>query len=102
MHPTILAAAQRLQSTFHPARILLVGSWARGEQTADSDIDLVVLFDHSVDWQLAGAMRGALRGLPASFDIMATSLSEWQQREQLRASFEHVLAREAVEFGGHV
>lgn len=97
MNPTIVAAAKRIQALFHPARILLVGSWARGTATDDSDIDLVVLFDHAVDWRVVGKIRGALRGLPSSFDIFATSEADWQARQRTASSFEHVLAQGAVD-----
>ncbi len=97
MNPNITAAAQRIQEVFHPTRILLVGSWARGTATDDSDIDLVVLFDHAVDWRLVGKIRGALRGLPSSFDIFATSEADWQARQCASSSFERVLAEGAVD-----
>lgn len=97
MNPHIAAAAQRIQEIFHPTRILLVGSWARGTATDDSDIDLVVLFDHAVDWRLVGKIRGALRGLPSSFDIFATSEADWQARQRAASSFERVLSEGAVD-----
>lgn len=97
MNPNIAAAAQRIQEIFYPTRILLVGSWARGTATDDSDIDLVVLFDHAVDWRLVGKIRGALRGLPSSFDIFATSEADWQARQRAASSFERVLAEGAVD-----
>lgn len=35
--------AQRIVQEVHPQRILLFGSWARGEGNPDSDIDLLVV-----------------------------------------------------------
>lgn len=40
---TIRAMADVLVRRFHPKRIILFGSWARGTQTPDSDVDLLVV-----------------------------------------------------------
>ncbi len=38
----------RIARDFHPLRIILFGSHARGDATADSDVDLLVEFDRPV------------------------------------------------------
>ncbi|MGD0093516.1 MAG: nucleotidyltransferase domain-containing protein, partial [Planctomycetota bacterium] len=37
----IRAFAKRVVAEFHPQRIVLFGSYARGAATADSDVDLL-------------------------------------------------------------
>ncbi|MGD0090274.1 MAG: nucleotidyltransferase domain-containing protein [Planctomycetota bacterium] len=39
----IRAFAKRVAAEFHPQRIILFGSYARGEATPDSDVDLLVI-----------------------------------------------------------
>ena len=42
----IQAMATRIVERFAPVRIVLFGSYARGEATEDSDVDLLVEFEH--------------------------------------------------------
>jgi predicted nucleotidyltransferase len=39
----IQAFAKRVAAEFHPQRIILFGSYSRGEATADSDVDMFVI-----------------------------------------------------------
>jgi len=41
----IHAAVQRIVERFHPAKIILFGSCARGSAGPDSDVDLLVIMD---------------------------------------------------------
>lgn len=38
-------AIKRVVERFHPAKVVLFGSYARGEAAADSDVDLLVVMD---------------------------------------------------------
>ena len=42
----IQACARKVAEEFHPEKIVLFGSYAYGNPTADSDIDLLVVMDH--------------------------------------------------------
>lgn len=42
---TIQEVADKIAKEFKPEKIILFGSWAWGEPTADSDIDLLVIQD---------------------------------------------------------
>ena len=84
------------------SRVLLYGSVARGEQTPDSDIDLVAVFDDLGDyadrWRLKGALTEAARqacGWPVQ--VRVTDRPEWQIRsEHLRWTLERRIAPEVV------
>lgn len=41
----IRRVAEQIADRFHPRKIILFGSHARGEARADSDVDLMVIFD---------------------------------------------------------
>lgn len=38
--------AERVGMRFHPERVILFGSYARGGATDDSDVDLLVIMEH--------------------------------------------------------
>lgn len=74
--------ARRLAEEFHPEKIILFGSWARGDQRAHSDVDMMVIlpFDGS-SVQKGAEMR--LR-VPASFalDLLPVTPSDFKGRVQ--------------------
>lgn len=69
----IRAATDRIVHEFHPLRVLLFGSHARGEARPDSDIDLLVVFAAVADRvQAAAAIMQALVDLPIACDVLVT------------------------------
>ncbi len=70
-------AVQRIARRFDPLRIILFGSWARGDARPDSDIDLLVVLPHVENKRLAAIRIGnELSDLPASKDIVVTTPEE--------------------------
>ena len=67
---------------FEPTEIILFGSYAKGEQNADSDVDLLVVFKHVVDKAAqAVRIRRAIGRVDSGVDIVVSSereLAEWQ------------------------
>ncbi|MGA9072240.1 MAG: nucleotidyltransferase domain-containing protein [Terracidiphilus sp.] len=59
-----------------PSRVILFGSWARGDAQWDSDLDLAVLVPDSAEPEL-GSLRRRLRRkldeLPMSIDLVVTT-----------------------------
>src|SRR5208282_4252934 len=59
-----------------PSRVILFGSWARGEAKWDSDLDLAVLLDDAREEEL-GVIRRVLRRkldeIPMSIDLVLTT-----------------------------
>jgi predicted nucleotidyltransferase len=56
-----------------PSRVILFGSWARGEAKWDSDLDLAVLLPNSAESELPNlhrSLRGKLREIPMSIDLV--------------------------------
>jgi predicted nucleotidyltransferase len=70
-------AVRRLAALFHPQRIVLFGSRARGDSRPDSDIDLLVIAESAepVHVRMARAQR-ALRGLPVPIDVFVCTPQE--------------------------
>ncbi len=48
---------QELRERFHIRRIALFGSWARGEPSEQSDIDILVEFDRPIGWEIVDVHR---------------------------------------------
>jgi len=74
-------AAEILRRQFPVRQILLYGSKARGDDDAESDIDLLVLMDHPMDLSERGEVIGALYPLQREHGVMLSPLilseEEW-------------------------
>lgn len=67
---------RRIVKHFHPDRIVVFGSQARGDATPDSDIDLLVVVEDGSDRrQLVRSIRMALADIAVSKDIFVTTPS---------------------------
>jgi len=81
--------ALRIASEFRAERIILFGSYARGNPTADSDVDLLVILPHrGKGWRLAAEIRSQLR---PSFplDLLVRAPEELSDRLALGDLFLH-------------
>ena len=76
----IRAFCQRIAQVYHPRRIILFGSHARGEAGADSDVDLLVVMPHEGSgWRKAADIRQHVHPTFA-LDLLVRSPEELQQR----------------------
>ena len=74
---SIAAAVQALAEGAHPQKILLFGSYARGDATADSDLDLLVIADEVNDRASEMVrLRRLLRPLRVPADVLVYSADE--------------------------
>jgi predicted nucleotidyltransferase len=70
-------AIERIRRQFDPVRIILFGSWARGQARPDSDLDLLVVLPHVENKRRAAVeILRALNGLPVSKDVVVTTPEE--------------------------
>ena len=80
----IQTMTDRIVRDFHPLRLILFGSHARGEARPDSDIDLLVVLPQVANKRLAAvAIRRALADLPVCKDIVVTTPEEITRRGDL-------------------
>ena len=69
--PTIV---ERIVRRFDPVRIILFGSYARGEARPDSDLDLLVVLPQTADRRRAAVeIMRSLGDLPVSKDIIVST-----------------------------
>ncbi len=81
---TIAAMGERIARQFHPLRVILFGSHARGEAGPHSDIDLLVVLPQTDDKRTAAIeIRRALADFPMGKDIIVTTPDEIARRGNL-------------------
>lgn len=70
---------RRLINVYHPIEIYLFGSYAWGHPTDDSDLDLLVVVESSVEKRYARPVAGllALFGLNISKDLIVSTRDEF-------------------------
>lgn len=92
---------RRLTDQFHPARIILFGSVARGDDGHDSDLDLLVVLPQleGRHHDAAVAMLRSLRDLPVPVDLLVTDWAELAERAQAPGVL-RVALREGVRVHG--
>jgi uncharacterized protein len=75
--PYLSEVVNRIVQKFHPEKIILFGSWARGEAREDSDLDLLVVLPKVEHTQKTAIQIGnALSNLPISKDIIVATPEE--------------------------
>jgi len=79
--PYLSEVVDRIVRKFHPEKIILFGSWARGDAREDSDLDLLVVLSKVVHKRkTAIEVLRALNGLPISKDVIVTTPQEIEER----------------------
>ncbi len=69
--PYLSEVVNRIVQKFHPEKIILFGSWARGDAREDSDLDLLVVLNRIEHTRRAAIQIGnSLCNLPVSKDII--------------------------------
>lgn len=91
----ILEATRRLLDYFHPDRIYLFGSSARGDSGSESDLDFMVLLPDESPERLMKAKPGeySMRGLGPT-DVLIWRAREFDRWLPLKASLPATVVRE--------
>ena len=80
----ISVITNRIVRDFHPLRIILFGSHARGDAGPGSDVDLLVVLPQVADKRKTTVeIRRALRDFPVAKDIVVTTPEEIARRGEL-------------------
>jgi len=90
------ALAQILEQV-QPERVILFGSWARGEAGPNSDLDLLVVLPfEGPRHQVAITLLMALADLPAPKDLIVLRPEEWERDKNLPGTVAYPAAHEGV------
>ena len=94
--PVLAEIVRRLVDVYHPERIYLFGSTARGDAGPDSDYDLMVILPDEAPFHLRRGIPGyrALRGTGVAADLQVWPLSDFNRQLHRKASFPSTIARE--------
>lgn len=70
---------KRIVTTGHPRKIILFGSYVTGDMKADSDLDILVIGDNSIDnpRDESVRIRRALKGLKIPIDILVVRENDY-------------------------
>jgi predicted nucleotidyltransferase len=81
---TVQTMVDRIVERVHPIRVVLFGSHSRGQATAQSDVDLLVVLSQVGDKRKAAVeIRRLLADLPVAKDIVVTTPEEIARRGDL-------------------
>jgi len=101
--PELLRRVTALIKSMHPnSDVILFGSFARGEQQEDSDLDICILVPELTKRRLD--MKVEIRGLICdicydnnlTFDIKLYTYNEFEQESQYKSTLQHTIKTEGV------
>jgi uncharacterized protein len=94
--PILVSIVDRLIAIYHPERIYLFGSAARGEAGPDSDYDIMIVVSDAtpLGMQDTGPAYRALWRLGAAVDLLVWTRAQFDSRLHLRASLPSTVQRE--------
>jgi predicted nucleotidyltransferase len=97
----LAACAAAIRQVVPEAEVILYGSVARGEETADSDIDLLVLVPQEVTYQLERMIRDQTFEMELEHNHVITTiirqLSKWHAAPLKFTPLYRSIAREGVQ-----
>ena len=87
--------AQSIVEAVHPLKIILFGSYARGELNPDSDIDVLVVMPEGVHCRrTAQLLYRQIKGLGVPFDILVATPSDLEKHKDNIGLIYRVVLRE--------
>lgn len=85
----------RIAEAIRPQKIILFGSWARGERDPHSDIDLLIIQESNLPRpQRYAQVRRLFWGIGLPMDILVYTPEEFARYQSVPGSFTHTVARE--------
>jgi len=98
--PILIDIVKRLVDEFHPLRVFLFGSRARGDANDESDYDLLIIMPvtNTPSYQLAQqAHRNALRGIPFPIDVVFVTEKIFDENKSIIGTLPELAIHEGKE-----
>ena len=87
--------ASKIAEAIRPQKIILFGSWARGERGPHSDVDLLIIQESKLPRpQRYAQVRRLFWGMGLPMDILVYTPEEFARYQSVPGSFTHTIARE--------
>lgn len=87
---------QKIVNNFNPKQILLIGSYASGNQNPDSDLDLLIIKDSDLPrHRRAFSIRKTLIGNGVPMDILVYTPDEFESEKNEKYSFVNTALKNA-------
>ena len=94
-HELLQTITTRISEAVHPEKIILFGSWARGEWSPQSDIDLLIIQESDLSRpQRYAQVRRLFWGMGVPMDILVYTPEEFARYQSVPGSFTYTVARE--------
>jgi uncharacterized protein len=94
---TLEQITRRIVEGFHPQRLILFGSRARGDERRDSDVDLLIVAPSDQPrWRRAVPVYHALAGLGVPKDIVWWTPEEIAEWRGVKTHFINTVLREGI------
>jgi predicted nucleotidyltransferase len=85
----------KIAEAIHPQKIILFGSWARGERGPHSDIDLLIIQESALPRpQRYAQVRRLFWGMGLPMDILVYTPEEFARYQSVPGSFTHTVTHE--------
>lgn len=95
--PILHEMVRRIVEGWHPERIILFGSRARGDAGPEGDYDLLVVMEHEGDvYRVEGDMYQAMVGVGKGVDLIVTTPDEYAWRHTVAGTIEREAARDGT------
>ena len=98
--PELLKEVAESIKTVHPdSTVILFGSFARGEQNEDSDLDICVLVPEITYRRLEMEVDAACsirRGFPLPIDLLMYTYEEFEKYSKSRSRLQYTIKKEGV------
>jgi predicted nucleotidyltransferase len=92
---TLEIVVARIKEAINPQKIILFGSWARGEGSLHSDIDLLIIQESTLPRpQRYAQVRRLFWGMGVPMDILVYTPEEFARYQSVPGSFAHTVAHE--------
>lgn len=98
----ITRMVKRIVKKFHPEKIILFGSQARGDAGPNSDVDLLIVLPVEGSKRAKRiAIRLAVHDIKIAKDVLVTTPEDFDWRKEIVGTIEYPAAREGkVVYGG--
>jgi predicted nucleotidyltransferase len=95
VNPLMDEIVDRIVRTIHPQKIILFGSWARGDARPDSDLDILVIAESSEPrCTRSSPLYGVLSDILIAMDIVVYTPEEVAEWSEVQAAFITTAVRE--------